>query len=206
MKITMMAAVARNGVIGFKGTMPWHIPEDLRFFRRTTMGKVLLVGRKTAQSLPPEMDGRSCIVLTRRETHVKEVTITWGVLPSWCVRMASNIQEALDVAHEFETLHKQTSAEEFELIVIGGADVYAAMMPHATHLLITHIGIEPKGDSYFPKIEPSVWSMTGQAQGTTTPPAVSITRDGPIVYQVVSYERTAWANLLLGTFQQGAEP
>jgi len=137
--ITIIAAVADNGVIGHQGDLPWRLPEDLRRFRAATMGKVCIMGRKTWESLPEsKLPGRQCVVLTRgfgREIDAP----TYALLP-----------------HEFAKL--RSYAKYAEVMVIGGAEIYAMALPHAERMLLTRVHQSPEGDAFFPAFDAS-WRL-----------------------------------------------
>lgn len=120
-RLTMILAVARNGVIGHKGKIPWRISEDMRHFRGVTMGHTLIVGRKTWETLPP-LDGRRLVVVSRDEHR--------GALSLW---------DALVAARETDP----------EPIVIGGAEVYRDALPFVTRIHLTEIGADYEGDTVF---------------------------------------------------------
>jgi len=133
--ITLVAAVGENGVIGKEGGLPWRLPDDLRHFRRVTLGKPVILGRKTFETLPGPLEGRINIVLTRREDFAAE-----GCL------VARTIDEALALAGDAE-----------EIIVAGGSDVYRAFLPRARRFHLTRVHARAAGDTYFPEIDESEW-------------------------------------------------
>ncbi|MGH8557554.1 MAG: dihydrofolate reductase [Methylococcales bacterium] len=135
MKISLIAAVSANNVIGFKGRLPWHLPEDLQNFKRLTMGKPILMGRKTFDSLARALPGRTNIVITRNPNY----------RPEGC-KIFSNINDAL-----------QTFSDCVELMVIGGASFYEQMLPLAETLYLTEIKENFNGDTFFPTIDISKW-------------------------------------------------
>jgi dihydrofolate reductase len=125
MPLTMSIARARGGVIGFAGALPWRIPEDLRRFRAATMGHTLIVGRATAESLPP-LPGRDLVVLSRDVNHPR--------FDTYCT-----IGAAINGAR----------LEDPEPFVIGGAQVYRAALPYVTRALVTEIDRDVEGDAFF---------------------------------------------------------
>ena len=131
MRVSLVAAVARGGVIGRAGGIPWRLPEDLARFRELTMGHPVVMGRRTWESLPERfrpLPGRGNVVVTRN--------------PAWSARgadRAGSIEEALAALES-----------EPEVFVIGGAEIYAAALPHADELLLTEIDAEIEGDTTFP--------------------------------------------------------
>ena len=133
--VTLIAAVGRNGVIGAENDMPWHLPEDFAFFKRTTMGHPMVMGRKTFDSIGRVLPGRRTIVVTRQAdwSHAE-------------VETAHSLSEALSLAGPAD-----------EVFVCGGGQVYAEAMPWAHRLLITEVDQSPEGDVRFPDIDPDLW-------------------------------------------------
>ncbi|WP_223788862.1 dihydrofolate reductase [Marinicella meishanensis] len=143
MKITLIAAMDRQQLIGKDNQLPWHLPADLQFFKQQTMGKTLLMGRKTCESLPFALPGRENWVLSRNPSFHRKgfTTITdLNALP-----------------------------EVDELMVIGGAKIYQLMLPQATHMIITRIQAELSGDTHFPEVNWAAWQVD---RLTNHPPAV----------------------------------
>jgi dihydrofolate reductase len=142
MKLSLVAAVAENGVIGADGGMPWHYPEDLQRFKETTMGHPVVMGRNTYESIKARLGGplpgRTNVVLSRRETLD---------LPDGAVH-ARDIDEALRRAEDALDGDRET------VYVIGGATVYRAFIDRADELLITEIPEAPEGDTHFPDFGP----------------------------------------------------
>ncbi|MDX6372055.1 MAG: dihydrofolate reductase [Nocardioidaceae bacterium] len=133
MTVTLIAAVARNGVIGADGGIPWHLPEDFAHFKATTLGHTLLMGRATYDSIGRPLPGRTTIVLTRDPDWRAE-----GVL------VAGSIEEALAMA-------------EGDVFVAGGAAVYAAALPYADEQLLSEVDLEPEGDTFYPAYDRAEW-------------------------------------------------
>lgn len=139
--VTLVAAVARNGCIGKGGELPWRIPEDLQRYRRITMGKVVIMGRKTWESIPEKfrpLPGRTNVVVTRQASYP---------LPAG-VERAPSLEAAL-AAHTND-----------EVIINGGGEIYARAMPLADALDVTHVDGDVDGDTFFPPIDPAVWRET----------------------------------------------
>jgi dihydrofolate reductase len=140
--VTLIAAVARNGVIGADNDMPWHLPEDFAYFKRTTMGHTMVMGRKTFESIGRVLPGRRTIVVTRQHA--------WSH-PD--VEVAHSLVDALDLAGPAD-----------EVFICGGGQVYSEAMPFAHRLLITEVDQSPEGDVRFPEIDISQWrEMSRQA-------------------------------------------
>ena len=118
-------------VIGRSGDMPWHLPEDLAFFKRTTSDHAIVMGRKTYESLGRPLPKRRNIVLTRD--------------PSWSA-------EGVEVIHQPEDLNLLDGLES-QVFIIGGGEIYAAFLPRLDDLLVTHVFAEHAGDTWFPEFE-----------------------------------------------------
>jgi len=144
MPVTLLAAVARNGVIGVDGGLPWHLPDELALFKELTLGHVLVMGRRTFESVGRPLPGRTTVVVTRRPDWEAE-----GVL------RAGSVGEALALAREVDA----------EVFVVGGAQVYAAALPAADRLALTFVDADPEGDTRFPEIDWSQWREVGRRDG-----------------------------------------
>ena len=128
MIISMIAAMADNRIIGKDNQMPWHLPADFAWFKRCTMGKPVVMGRKTYESIGRPLPGRLNIVISRNASlFIEGVTIV------------TSIEQALEVAGEVE-----------EVMIIGGGAIYAACLPMANKLYVTHIEAKIEGDTQFP--------------------------------------------------------
>jgi dihydrofolate reductase len=138
-RLSLIAAVARNGVIGAAGAMPWRLRTDMLRFKRLTMGKPVVMGRKTYETLGKPLAGRTNIVVSRRNGAVAE-----GVV------LAPTIDAALDKAVDI-------AGPGGEVMVIGGGEIYAATVGRADRLYITRVDAEPAGDTHFPPIDPALW-------------------------------------------------
>jgi dihydrofolate reductase len=134
-RVSIVAALARNRAIGRNNTMPWRLPEDLKRFKRLTMGHAVIMGRKTFESIGSALPGRSNIVITRARD--------WS--PSGCI-----------VVHSLEAA-LAAGGESREAFVIGGAQIYALALPYAQHLHLTEIERDFEGDTFFPELDPSHW-------------------------------------------------
>lgn len=159
MTVTVIAAVAANGVIGAAGDMPWHLPGEQRRFKELTWGHPIVMGRKTFESIGRALPGRTSIVVTRSPSW----TPPGG--PAREVLVAAGVDEALEIAYGIDR----------DVYVIGGGEIYAATIDRADRLEITEVHLEPDGDAFFPKIDPATWVELDR-----------IPADG---YTYVSYER-----------------
>jgi dihydrofolate reductase len=142
MEIVLVVAVARNGVIGAKGTMPWHLPADLKHFKAKTLGKPMIMGRKTFDSIGRPLPGRDTIVVTRQADYGAEG-----------IHVAASLEDALPLAAD---LAKARGTDE--ITIVGGGQIYAQAMGLATRIEYTEIDLEPEGDAHFPPLDPAVWS------------------------------------------------
>jgi len=145
MKISMIVAMAENRVIGLDNKMPWHLPGDLKFFKRVTLGKPVIMGRKTYQSIGRPLPGRMNIVLTRdNDLHIEGVT---------CVQ---TVEQALALVADVE-----------EVMVIGGATIYQQFLSKATRLYLTFIDLNVDGDTLFPDYQAiAEWNEIGREAHT----------------------------------------
>jgi len=165
-RIGMIAAVAENGVIGARGAIPWRIPSDMAFFRRTTMGKPIVMGRKQFETVGKPLPGRVNIVVTRQKNYQPD-----GVL------VIDSLASAL--------AHARTIAEvegAGEVMVIGGGEIYAQAMPEADRLYISHVALAPEGEVRFPAIDPAAWVVVEE-------PAVEPSPKDDAAFRVLVYER-----------------
>ncbi|HVY20847.1 MAG TPA: dihydrofolate reductase [Bauldia sp.] len=141
-RLWLVAAVARNGVIGAAGKMPWRLSSDLKRFKELTLGHPVLMGHRTFDSIGKPLPGRLNIVLSRHAETMKDAD---GLM------FVRDVDVAVDLA--------RYSGND-DLMVIGGGEVYAATIGRAFRLCITHVDAAPEGDTYFPDIDPAVWKRT----------------------------------------------
>src|SRR5712671_667128 len=151
--IILVAAVADNGVIGQEGGLPWRLKSDMAHFRAVTMGKPVVMGRKTYRSIGGPLKGRTNIMVSRE----RSLSVP-GVL------VAASLAAALDVARG-DALRRGADA----IAVIGGADLYAQCMGLADRLLITHVHLRPTGETKFPTIDAAIWRAAGQTEHAAGP-------------------------------------
>lgn len=147
--VAMIVAMAKNRVIGVEGQLPWYLPEDLKFFKRMTQAKPLVMGRKTFASIGKPLPNRLNIVVTRQEAFAHEG-----------IRVCHDLPAALALADQQATLE---AAEE--VMVMGGGEIYRQAMPYASRLYVTEVDIEVEGDAYFPLLDPSEWRETQRVAG-----------------------------------------
>jgi len=141
LKISLIVAVAENGVIGRNGALPWHVPSDLKTFRRLTLGKPVVMGRKTYDSIGKPLPDRDNIVVTRDAGFSAGGT-----------ERAASVDDALDIARR-----KATERGVDEIMVIGGAEIFALTLPLADRIYLTRIHARPDGDVTFPEPDPGIW-------------------------------------------------
>ncbi|MDB5532589.1 MAG: diacylglycerol kinase [Hyphomicrobiales bacterium] len=139
--VVIVAAVARNGVIGGGNRLLWRLSSDLKHFKAITLGKPLVMGRKTFESIGKPLPGRETVVITRDpDFHVQGVHV------------ASDIDSGFARASELAA-----SMNTDEIICAGGGDIYAQTLPFAARLEITEVNLTPDGDTYFPALDPQSW-------------------------------------------------
>lgn len=161
MRVSLVVAMAHDGVIGRDGGMPWHLPAELKRFRAITMGKPIVMGRRTHDSIGRALPGRRNIVLSRDPAY--RAAEGCEVFPS--------LDAALAVLGDCE-----------EVMIIGGATLYAEALPRATRLHLTEIDAELAGDTWFPALDRSQWrEVASEARG--------IDADNPLAWRHVVLER-----------------
>nr|AIA10686.1 dihydrofolate reductase [uncultured bacterium] len=142
MTVTLIAAVASNGIIGANNELIWRLPADMKYFKQHTLGKPILMGRKTYESLGRPLKDRTNVILSRSLDEA----------PEGCI-LVKSIPEALSMF-----------ADE-PLMVIGGADIYAQTLEVADRLQLTEIGQPFEGDVYFPEFDRSEWTLVSRVEG-----------------------------------------
>ena len=141
--LVAVVAMAMNGVIGREGEMPWQLKSDLKRYRQLTMGKPMIMGRKTLVSIGRVLDGRDSVVLSRGTE-----------LPFEGAHLAGTPDEAIALA---EDLAGRRGADE--IAVVGGAEIYGLLFDRLTRLHVTHVEAEPDGDARFPATDPHIWRL-----------------------------------------------
>jgi len=167
-RLALIVAAAENGVIGRNNALPWYLPEDLRYFKRVTMGKPIIMGRKTFASIGKPLPGRTNIVITRNPSFLAEG-----------VKVVSSLAAALELAQQLAVVD---DAEE--AVVIGGAEIYQAALPFADRLYFTEVHASVEGDAVLPAIEWAQWREVSRERHAAQAP-------NPYDYSFVCYERTA---------------
>ena len=145
-KIAMIAAMASNRVIGLDNAMPWHLPEDLRYFKATTLGKPIIMGRKTFDSLGRALPGRTNIVVSRQS----------GLqLPG------AEVFDSIEAARDFAEQQAAIDGVD-EVMVIGGETLYRQCLEDADRLYLTRIESAPDGDAWFPELDAAQWLLVSE--------------------------------------------
>jgi dihydrofolate reductase len=140
MRISIIAAMAENGVIGRGGQLPWHLSADLKRFKRLTMNHTIIMGRKTWESIARPLPGRRMVVITRQSGYRADDAAVVG-----------SLEDALALAR---------AAGDDEAFIVGGADIYRLALPHADRLYMTLVLAEVEGDTKFPEIDWETWART----------------------------------------------
>lgn len=159
--ISFIVAMDQNQVIGKDNQLPWHLPADLAYFKRVTIGKPILMGRKTHESIGRVLPGRENIIVTRNLNYQS----------STCT-----------VIHDLKDVQKLSSNLNQELCVIGGAELFHELLSSADKLYITHIHHEFEGDTYFPEIDFGEWKVISREEGLKD-------EKNPYNYEYVVYTR-----------------
>ncbi|MGE7603785.1 dihydrofolate reductase [Peribacillus sp. NPDC097675] len=142
--ISLMVAMDENRLIGKNNALPWHLPADLQYFKRVTMGHPIVMGRKTFESIGRILPGRENVIVTRN--HDFKV-------------------EGCTILHDVSEIKGFADAHEQEVFVIGGAEIFKAILPVTDRLYITQIHEEFEGDTYFPRINEAEWENAGTIPG-----------------------------------------
>ncbi len=148
MSLALIAAVSDNGVIGRDNKLPWYIPADLRYFKQVTLGKPVIMGRKTWESMNRALPGRTNIVITRQAGYVAEGA-----------RVVPDLAAAIELAESVALI----DAVE-EVMIIGGAEIYRLALPAAERLYLTEVHAEVEGDTFFPEWDRTAWQETSREQ------------------------------------------
>jgi len=159
MIISLIAAMDRNRLIGADNGMPWHLPADFKHFKAVTMGKPVIMGRKTFQSIGRPLPGRQNIVVSASGFAADGITVV------------DSIEKALDAAGDAE-----------EVMVIGGASFYAQIIDRADRMYLTHVDAECEGDAWFPEFNMDDWTVVAQQD-------YSADEKNSYSFRVVEYQR-----------------
>jgi dihydrofolate reductase len=172
MNILLVAAVAENGVIGRGNALPWRLKSDMQHFRALTMGKPVVMGRKTYQSIGKPLNGRTTIVVSRDRDFTAP-----GIV------VAPSLDAALTAARG-DALRRNANT----IVVAGGAEIYAQAMPLATQLAVTLVHKRIEGDAYFPAIDPDEWHESARSEHEAA-------AEDEAAFAFVTYERAIDAKL-----------
>lgn len=146
MKLALIAAMAQNRVVGIDNKLPWHLPEDLKYFKLITTGKAVIMGRKTYDSIGRPLPNRTNIVITRS---------TEFSAPG--IEVVNSLDAAIELAENVSLINAVD-----EVMVIGGAQIYEAALPKADRLYLTHVHANVEGDAYFPDVDMNQWKELGR--------------------------------------------
>lgn len=182
MRVTVVAAVGRDGVIGALGDLPWRIPADLRRFKALTLGSTLVMGRRTFDSIGRPLPGRRTIVVTRQpDWHADGVSVAHSLTEA--LELAGVAEDVPEEVPEDapdgggEAVAERTADAAADVFVVGGGEIYALALPLADRLEITEVDQGPAGDTFFPPIASSTW--------------VEVERQEHEGYAFVTYRRAA---------------
>ncbi len=154
MKLAIIVAAAKNGVIGIQNQLPWSLPQDLKYFKSVTMGKPVIMGRKTYESIGRPLPGRVNIVITRDRS--------WSTAANLVV--VHSLEEAFDAAKEAVA----NLPEVDEAMIIGGAEIYREALPWVEKVYLTRVDLEPAGDAFFAPLNEAEWSLESAIAGDET--------------------------------------
>lgn len=169
--IALIAALARNGVIGRDNQLPWRLPGELKYFKTVTLGKPVVMGRKTFESLGKPLPGRTNIVITR-DKHFTAAEIV----------IADSVESALQQA---DAIAQRDAVAE--IMVIGGADIYRQTLALAQRLYLTEVQADVDGDAYFPSVDFAQWSLLRRE-------AVPAPTPESFAYDLCVYQRKSLSN------------
>jgi dihydrofolate reductase len=155
MKLAIIVAAAKNGVIGRNNQLPWHLPQDLKYFKAVTLGKPVIMGRKTYESIGKPLPGRTNIVITRN----KDWVAAEGVV------VTNSFEQALSEAQKVQS---SGSGSIGEVMVIGGAEIYRSALLFADRVYLTRVDVEPEGDAFFDALDQVEWGLESSVAGEET--------------------------------------
>ncbi|WP_283788557.1 type 3 dihydrofolate reductase [Bermanella sp. WJH001] len=166
MKLALIAAYAQNRVVGIDNKLPWHLPEDLKYFKRCTSGKAIIMGRKTYESIGRPLPNRTNIVITRNPAFKADG-----------VKVVTSLNDAIELAAAVNEVNGVD-----EIMVIGGAAIYELTLPMADRLYLTHVHAQVEGDAYFPEVDFSNWREVERADYASS-------ETNPYDYSFVVYDK-----------------
>ncbi len=160
-RLTLIAAMGKNRAIGLDGRMPWHLPAELQHFKKATMGKAIVMGRKTWQAIGRPLPGRQNIVVSRNpDFHAEGVDL------------ATSLADAIAMS------------QSDEVMIVGGGQLYALALPLASRMVLTLIDIEPEADTWFPEWDEKEWSLTSERH-------FPVDEKNKLAYRIVEFNRIA---------------
>src|SRR5690625_1236929 len=160
--ISLLVAMGKNHVIGYENDMPWHLPEDLKYFKEKTTGHTIIMGRKTYDSIGRVLPNRRNVVLTRQKL---------------------DFPKEIEVIRDINQIYQWNKANpDQELFVIGGGNLYNQVLPYADRMYITEIDENFEGDTFFPTFEANEWTLTSKVKGERN-------NDNPYEYYFLQYDR-----------------
>ncbi|MED5387316.1 MAG: dihydrofolate reductase [Pseudomonadota bacterium] len=165
-RLSMMVAKASNNVIGRDNKLPWYLPNDLKYFKKVTFGKPVIMGRKTWESLKGPLPGRTNIVITRQPDYVAEGA-----------KVVTTLDDAVEMAENVAFIDGQE-----ETVIMGGAEIYKLALPKADCLYLTEVHADVEGDTFFPDYDRSQWKEVGREDFAAEGP-------NPYDYSFVVYVR-----------------
>jgi dihydrofolate reductase len=165
MKLSLIVATAHHRVIGKNNELPWRLPQDLKYFKSVTLGKPVIMGRKTFDSIGKPLPSRTNIVITRQTD--------WS-FPG--VQVAKSIQDAVDIAQQSVATMESPATE---MMVIGGAEIYRQALPLADRIYLTQIDLDVDGDAAFPELPAHQWQLVNEIPGD---------EDAPLKHRFLTYE------------------
>lgn len=168
MKLSLIVALAKNRVIGRNNKLPWYLPNDLKYFKRVTMGKPVIMGRKTYESIGKPLPGRTNILISRQSDYQPDH-----------VKVVNSLEAAKELAESVCLLEGQEEA-----MIMGGAEIYSLALDLCERMYLTEVHADVSGDAYFPEFDKSEWQEVAREDFQAQEP-------NPYDYSFVTYERKA---------------
>ncbi|MEO9275721.1 type 3 dihydrofolate reductase [Marinomonas sp. 5E14-1] len=166
--LSLIVAMSTNRTIGINNSLPWHLPNDLKYFKQATMGKPIIMGRKTFESIGKPLPGRRNIVISRGSSYQAEG-----------IDVVTSLEDAISLGEDICLVNGQE-----EVMVIGGAQIYELALEKADRLYITHVDANVEGDAFFPEVDWSSYSLIGEE-------AFAAQEPNPYDYRFSVYQRVS---------------
>ena len=182
MRLSIIAAMSQNRVIGRDTGLPWHLPADWAHFKKLTMGHCLLMGRKTLESIGRPLPGRTTVVVTRQRDYAPPGAPPGA--PRRPARAPPGVPPSVRLAHSLEEALAMTTGDE--VFIAGGAEIYRQTLPRVERLYLTLVQATLEGDTYFPEFDAADWQLASQEHY----PADA---KNPYPYSFLVYERKNWS-------------